>query len=1128
MPRSRSAFTLFEVGISLALISMAVITVMMLLPLGIKAQKNARYQLYASAKANELIENFSQCTMDFRRNHSDDLVMAGLTSTPINNGWMTQTLHLFNSLGQFDLERIAVNATQGNYPVPTAIARRLDSAGDEIQKVLDAGGQIYYCDPNPIKFTSAGASSIGANEDEAPELQRLVWAVTGYAQQDCLPFDPVEQQPNQMWPFPPQSGGPLSINRQFYTSDNFYFTTKNFWWDSGKQAWIELSSSTDPRWNAGENKLGKWIYHKINASISARPTSTNWEQATYGGLLTNHVHGDQDASWEWYAFSDLRNGMTEASSVWMAGLKEYRRLAHAHYGRIRHQISPTLRANGPEVPKADAPYAGGFFWKDDFPANFHSWVDGSGARVPKHEDGTYFPPPSSNTSAVGYPAPAYGLPTSIWRGTDILNEDHETFNFEMLDQYRAGMPSLERRVMYRTAALVLWAKVQSPTIPKDEKNPSNNQPGFISGPIDILKHPLSVIGTAADADAAWNPNVADNLGLLPPAQNPLVQVIDPPCPKDIHPAQVLALSYLAHAAMMVTGYQPPFIHDGKTPEPMDDTDIDPDETQPYKLLTYDTYNLWDVYDHEGRDVAGGIPSPGPDDDKTPAIGDAYQPRPYCPEQPLDPLPDAAWTLTSPVGLFFERTIDNQKITYHRLWGRVINPNPPPYADRDAFDMAGKKLYSYSESVEAMLDEAGVQQYEPPVPFGGTPTALNVPRNCIRRTIAKMPVTHNDTVWARNAHETFMRWAMAYISENPYDFIVPRPFNRQVMSDRPLFSWQLFDPAEKAMRTKGSNARYLSIFGSDRARFCMYPNMQFYAFPWVDSVFSEMWRRRDGKAAGPSVPLPAPTGVNPQLAGTTARRGLTRPGYQFGGYIEPLDTVPANSSQFYKPVEMNYYREQFHGLDLDPGGIVALKPVPTPVKIAKAKGSDGNPFWWYNDAFEAADRCRQIVFWNVGWKEYEDAESQPSAAIDASHLGRMLGGSTNGLQSGAFQFNFFGKLVGNPEQNYVWANPEHDGTLDHWPAGKTVKPAADTSINTGWMGDVYDARHPGIFYARAPMYYHINDEQWSPFWTLGYWGADRNHNGKFDQGKVKSHVRMRASEVIRFNYYDPVAWTTVRN
>jgi hypothetical protein len=46
--------------------------------------------------------------------------------------------------------------------------------------------------------------------------------------------------------------------------------------------------------------------------------------------------------------------------------------------------------------------------------------------------------------------------------------------------------------------------------------------------------------------------------------------------------------------------------------------------------------------------------------------------------------------------------------------------------------------------------------------------------------------------------------------------------------------------------------------------------------------------------------------------------------------------------------------------------------------------------------------------------------------------------------------------------------------------------------------------------------------------MGYWGADRNHNGKFDQGKVKSHVRMRASEVIRFNYYDPVAWTTVRN
>ena len=38
--------------------------------------------------------------------------------------------------------------------------------------------------------------------------------------------------------------------------------------------------------------------------------------------------------------------------------------------------------------------------------------------------------------------------------------------------------------------------------------------------------------------------------------------------------------------------------------------------------------------------------------------------------------------------------------------------------------------------------------------------------------------------------------------------------------------------------------------------------------------------------------------------------------------------------------------------------------------------------------------------------------------------------------------------------------------------------------------------------------------------LGQWGADRNFNGKLDRGSVPRSVRMRATSVARFNYYDP--------
>ena len=46
-------------------------------------------------------------------------------------------------------------------------------------------------------------------------------------------------------------------------------------------------------------------------------------------------------------------------------------------------------------------------------------------------------------------------------------------------------------------------------------------------------------------------------------------------------------------------------------------------------------------------------------------------------------------------------------------------------------------------------------------------------------------------------------------------------------------------------------------------------------------------------------------------------------------------------------------------------------------------------------------------------------------------------------------------------------------------------------------------------------------------TYGMFGADRDGNGVHTIGSIKASTRLRAIEVARFNYYDPVVWSHVR-
>lgn len=179
MSSPRRAFTLFEVALSLALVSFGVISVLMLLPTGIKAQQMARYQILASAKALELVEAYNAT-------HNGNPSIDVEANAPWNVHINAKNLHP-------DLESRVSSYRYGMFPLPNDIAKRLDSDADEIQRVIAEGGQLYYSQP----LATTGFQESGFAPTAPPnEAQRLVMAVVGYPQNNAL-----LHLPEKAWPY---------------------------------------------------------------------------------------------------------------------------------------------------------------------------------------------------------------------------------------------------------------------------------------------------------------------------------------------------------------------------------------------------------------------------------------------------------------------------------------------------------------------------------------------------------------------------------------------------------------------------------------------------------------------------------------------------------------------------------------------------------------------------------------------------------------------------------------------------------------------------------------------------------------------------------------------------------------
>lgn len=173
------AFTLFEVAISLALVSFGVVSVLMMLPSGIKAQQMARYQIIASAKAMEVVEAYNST-------HNGNPA----TDVEADQPW---NVHITAKNLQPDLESRVSSYRYGMFPLPLEIARRIDSDGDEIQRVIGEGGYLYYSQP----LATTGFQETGFAPTTQPnEAQRLIMAVVGYPQNNGL-----LALPQKAWPY---------------------------------------------------------------------------------------------------------------------------------------------------------------------------------------------------------------------------------------------------------------------------------------------------------------------------------------------------------------------------------------------------------------------------------------------------------------------------------------------------------------------------------------------------------------------------------------------------------------------------------------------------------------------------------------------------------------------------------------------------------------------------------------------------------------------------------------------------------------------------------------------------------------------------------------------------------------
>lgn len=163
--------------------------------------------------------------------------------------------------------------------------------------------------------------------------------------------------------------------------------------------------------------------------------------------------------------------------------------------------------------------------------------------------------------------------------------------------------------------------------------------------------------------------------------------------------------------------------------------------------------------------------------------------------------------------------------------------------------------------------------------------------------------------------------------------------------------------------------------------------------------------------------------------------------------------------------------------------------PAAMAMALAQGGDLAGRWNLTNRFEASERCRQFVCWQVDWQGFEDFERLPGATIEAAQLGAQMHANRGPFTAA----NARRQSAGG------WGSEHPDGQAHfevmYWLGDKPPR------NRNQYAGDPY-----GLDIGRY----------------FALWGADRNANMRFDQGPLARTQRLRAVTVARFDFYDPRA------
>ncbi len=201
----RNGMTLFEVTVSLGLVVFASVTVLAVLPQAVRTQERIKAGTLAASRVLEMAHTFNNTPFT---NYGVDDSIPLRHATQIKQPWDSAAWRLAQTP---DAEHKLGSMTGGLCPLPTTIARRLDSDGDEIQRLLDEGGYVYYTNPiSPaqIPLIRRDIDSYTSTVEVPSESRRLVFGIVGHAQQNSIPRFP--WRPSLIhfpYPSPPHAPG---------------------------------------------------------------------------------------------------------------------------------------------------------------------------------------------------------------------------------------------------------------------------------------------------------------------------------------------------------------------------------------------------------------------------------------------------------------------------------------------------------------------------------------------------------------------------------------------------------------------------------------------------------------------------------------------------------------------------------------------------------------------------------------------------------------------------------------------------------------------------------------------------------------------------------------------------------